>query len=263
LNPALPESTHECLSLRASSDLAAIAQHFSKHVDLAIVLRDQIENVGVEESGECVENSIQETDGPMNMLRRSSHGIVLLTFLVAAACERAEPLTAAKAEEIVRGGSFKSEPVYAEVPQKVWWTPKAPKDDYDEKALRTLRNLERAGLVTVTASDVTSDSATYLAKVTRKGFPILGTAPSYRGPVYRGLICEKRYDGLRNFVRHPSEETVGHAELVWHYDHPTWLYPLFETKIDKPLAKPYASHISFWYEKHEWKFAVNVKKAGV
>lgn len=197
------------------------------------------------------------------MLRKASQGILLLTALAAVACQQKKPLTAAMAAEIVRGGSFKSEPVYAEVPRKVWWTPKSPKDDYDGKALRTLRNLERAGLVTVTASDVTPDSATYIAKVTPKGFPILGTAPSYRGPVYRGLICEKRYDGLRNFVRHPTEPTVGHAELVWHYENPTWLYPLFETKIDKPLGQPFASHLSFWYEEHGWKFAVNVKKAGV
>jgi hypothetical protein len=25
---------------------------------------------------------------------------------------------------------------------------------------------------------------------------------------------------------------------VWHYDNPTWLYPLFKTKRDKPLNKP-------------------------
>ncbi|MGN6183402.1 MAG: hypothetical protein ACTHQM_07090 [Thermoanaerobaculia bacterium] len=185
--------------------------------------------------------------------------LAIVTTLLA--CAKPEPLTAEKAEEIIQGGSFKAEPVYAEVPQKVWWSPKAPKDEYDEKALRTLRNLEKAGLVTIAESDVTADSATYIATVTRKGFPILGTAPSYRGPVFRGLICEKRFDGLRDFVRHPNEPTVGHAELVWHYDNPTWLYPLFETKINKPLKTPFASHISFWYEKHDWKFAVNVKKA--
>ena len=113
--------------------------------------------------------------------------------------------------------------------------------------------------VTVT-EQVTADSATYVAKVTKKGFPILGTAPSYRGPVYRGKICEKVNDGLRGFVRHPSEPTVGHAQLVWHYDNPTWLYPLFETKRDKPLKKPYASHVSFWYADHDWRFQVNVRK---
>ena len=182
-----------------------------------------------------------------------------LVVLAATGCQKPKPLTAEKAQEIVAGWSFRREPVYAEVPQKVWWSPKAPKDDYDEKAVRTLRNLEKAGLVTVTGSE-TGDSAELIAKVTKKGFPILGTAPSHRGPVYRATICEKRYDGLRNFVRHPSQPTVGHGELVWHYDNPTWLYPLFETKIDKPLNKPFASHVSFWYDKHQWKFEVVVRK---
>jgi hypothetical protein len=193
------------------------------------------------------------------MLRKTSQGIILLGVLVASACAKPEPLTAAKAQEIIGAGSFKREPIYAEVPQKVWWTPKSPKDDYDEKALRTLRNLEKAGLVTVT-EEVTPDSATYVAKVTKKGFPLLGTAPSYRGAVYRAKIAEKRYDGLRNFVRHPTEPTVGHGELVWHYDNPTPLYPLFETKINKPLKTPFISNVSFWFEKHQWKFEVNVKK---
>lgn len=191
---------------------------------------------------------------------KTSQGMVLLAALLALACGDPEPLTPETAQGVVTAWAAKREPIYAEVPQKVWWSPKAPKDDYDEKALRTLRNLERAGLITVTESGVTADSATYVAKVTKKGFPILGTAPSYRGPVYRGQICEKRYDGLRNFVRHPSEPTVGHGELVWHYDNPTWLYPLFETKINKPLKTPFASNISFWYEKHQWRFAVNVPK---
>lgn len=185
----------------------------------------------------------------------------LAVAALALACSRPEALTAEKAQELVESYAFKAEPIYAEVPQKVWWTPQAPKDDYDEKAVRTLRNLERAGLVTVTESDVTPTSATYVAKVTQKGFPILGTAPSARGPVYRARIAEKRYDGLRNFVRHPTEQTVGHAELVWHYENPTPLYELFETKIDKPLNKPFISHVSFWWEDHVWKFNVNVRKA--
>lgn len=185
--------------------------------------------------------------------------MILLMVVLAAACQKPQPLTAERAQEILSGWMFRREPVYAEVPQKVWWTPKAPKDDYDEKAVRTLRNLARAGLVTVTES-VTPDSATYIAKVTKKGFPILGTAPSMRGPVYRARIAEKRYDGLRNFVRHPTEPTVGHGELVWHYENPTPLYPLFETKIDKPLDQPFVSHVSFWYDKHQWKFEVNVRK---
>lgn len=191
----------------------------------------------------------------------SSFALLLLSafcFLLFS-CDKPEALTAEKAQQIISESSYKQEPVYAEVPQKVWWTPKAPKDDYDEKALRTLRNLEREGLITITATE-TPDSATYLAKVTKKGFPILGTAPSYRGPVYRALIAVKRYDGIRNFVRHPTNPNVGHAELIWHYDNPTPYYALFETKIDKPINKPFASHVSFWYEKHRYRFDVNVKK---
>ncbi|HEX6160169.1 MAG TPA: hypothetical protein VF111_08385 [Thermoanaerobaculia bacterium] len=186
----------------------------------------------------------------------------LLLVLLAFACQKAEPLTAEKAEEIIGDWSFRRVPVYAEVPQKVWWTPKTPKDDYDEKAVRTLRNLERAGLVTVRES-VTADSATYTATATPNGFRILGTAPSVRGPVFRAKICEQRHDGLRNFQRHPSEPTVGAGELVWHYDNPTWLYPLFETKIDKPLNRPYASLVSFWHEDGQWKFSVTVRKTPV
>jgi hypothetical protein len=180
--------------------------------------------------------------------------------LLVVGCAKPEPLTAAKAQEIIGDRSVKSEPIYAEVPQKVWWTPQSPKDDYDEKALRTLRNLERAGLVVVGEAHPDERSATYIAKVTGKGFPILGTAPSLRGPVYRGKICEKVYDGVRDFVRHPTEPTVGSAELIWHYDNPTWLYPLFETKINKPLHHPFASQIAFHFEKGDWKFSVMVKK---
>ena len=194
------------------------------------------------------------------MLIKSMRAFLLLSAFVAIACSKPEPLTEEKAKQIVAGWMFKREPVYAEVPQRVWWTPQSPKDDYDEKAVRTLRNLERAGLVTVTEK-VTGDSAEYIAKVTKKGFPILGTAPSHRGPVYRATICEKVYDGLRNFVRHPTEQTVGHAELVWHYDHPRPLYPHFETKINKPLKTPYVSNVSFWYDKHQWKFEGTVRKA--
>lgn len=191
--------------------------------------------------------------------KSGSGALIALVLFAAAACSKPEPLTAEKAQEIVGRWSFKTEPVYAEVPQRVWWNAQSPMDDYDAKAVRTLRNLEKAGLVTVTESN-DGGTTSYQAKVTRKGFPILGTAPSLRGPVYRGLICQKRYDGLRNFTRHPSEPTVGSAELFWHYEKPTWLYPLFETKINKPLDQPFASHVSFWWEKNDWRFRVTVRK---
>ena len=186
----------------------------------------------------------------------------LLAAFCIQACDKSEPLTAAKADEVINARAFKKEPVYADVPQRVWWTPRAPKDDYDEKAMRTLRNLEKVGLVTVTQKEgADGTTGEVIAKVTEKGFPILGTAPSFRGPVYRGKICEKVYDGLRNFQRHPTEPTVGHAELAWHYDNPTSLYPMFETKINKPLKKKFASLVSFYYKDHEWRFDVTVRKA--
>jgi hypothetical protein len=192
---------------------------------------------------------------------RSSQGIrlAIALLLALAACQRKEPLTAQKAAEIIRAYQFAKEPIYAEVPQRVWWSAKAPQDDYDVKALQTLRNLERAGFVTVLELH-DGDTTAYTAKVTPKGFPIIGTAPSARGPCFRATICYKKYDGLRNFERHPTDPTVGHAELVWHYENPTPFYPLFETKINKPLNKPFASYISFYYKDFQWRFDVTVRK---
>lgn len=183
----------------------------------------------------------------------------MLLLAVLCACPRPEPLTAAKAGQIVSAYQFKAEPIYAEVPQRVWWNARLPQDDYDRRSLRTFDNLKRAGLITVTGGP-TADGASYTAKVTERGFRILGTAPSARGAVYRGLICQKKYDGIRGFQRHPSEPTVGHAELVWHYTAPTALYPLFETKINKPLDQPFASLLSFYYKDHQWRFDVMVPK---
>ena len=195
--------------------------------------------------------------------KRRRKGILVALLLPSAfcllTCDRREPLTARKAQQLIEQYQYNAEPVYAEVPQHVWWSAKSPKDDYDDKALRTLHNLEANGYLTVTEShDGGTDS--YTGKVTQKGFPILGTVPSARGPAFRAKIAEKKYDGLRNFVRHPTEETTGHAELVWHYTNPTPLYPLFETKINKPLDKPFASYVSFFYKDHEWKFDVTVPK---
>ena len=185
--------------------------------------------------------------------------LAIAALLLVTGCGKPAPLTAAKAEEILRGFMFNRQPVYAEVPQKVWWDERHPKDDFDEKSLRTFANLQRAGYVTVTETH-DEHGAIYVAKVTEKGFPILGTAPSLRGPAFRGLICYKKYDGIRNFERHPTEPTVGHAELIWHYDEATPLYEMFETKINKPLKTPFASLVSFYYKDHEWKFDVTVQK---
>ncbi|HYS54908.1 MAG TPA: hypothetical protein VER58_14215 [Thermoanaerobaculia bacterium] len=190
----------------------------------------------------------------------SSQGFAIASALLLIACQRAEPLTAQKAEQILRAYSFSRVPVYAELPQKVWWDEQHPKDDFDEKSVRTLNNLARAGYLTVDEKHDNHGSI-YIGKITEKGFRIIGTSPSLRGPAFRGLICYKKYDGIRNFQRHPNEPTVGRAELIWHYDDPTELYPLFETKINKPLKKPFVSLVSFYFKDHEWKFDVTVPKA--
>jgi hypothetical protein len=197
------------------------------------------------------------------MREKTSQGIHLLlaaAIVLLGGCDRREALTPEKAKEIVSRYQFSAEPIYAEVPQRVWWSDASPRDEYDGKALETLRNLERAGLLTVTESHGPNGIQEYRGKVTAKGFPLLGTAPSMRGPVFRAKIAEKRYDGLRNFERHPNDPTIGHGELVWHYGNPTPMYDLFTTKIDKPLNTPFASLVSFFYKDHEWHFDINVKK---
>jgi hypothetical protein len=179
---------------------------------------------------------------------------------LALACDRAEPLTEQKAREVLERVTVQKVPVYAEVPQRVWWSATAPKDDFDEKSLRTFANLEKAGLITTKPFSTADGKTGLVAAVTPKGFPLLGTAPSARGPCFRATICFKFVDGIRNFQRHPSDPMVGHAELIWHYDQPTWLYPLMETKLNKPLKKEFASLVSFYYKDHAWRFDVTVPK---
>jgi len=191
------------------------------------------------------------------MIRKS---ILLLTFALVA-CAKPEPLTRELAEATLRSYMFKSEPVYAEVPQKVVFGSASPKDEFDELAVRTLRNLERAGYLTVTSSTAADGTETHAGKVTPKGFPILGTTPSARGPAFRALICEKRYTGFDDFIRHPNDPTVGRIEIVWHYVNATNMYQLFETKINKPLNKPFVSVASVWWDKGDWRFDVTVRKA--
>lgn len=196
---------------------------------------------------------------PMSRIKRAAGALAVAGFGLLASCGEPAELTAERASRIIGTWAFEKEPVYAEVPQKVWWNAAAPQDDYDRLAVRTLRNLERAGLVTVNAS-LDANGGTVTATVTKAGFPILGTAPSARGPVFRGRICEKKYDGIRDFERHPTQPRVGHARLVWHYRNPTPLYELFETRIDTALGREYFSLVSFWYEKHQWRFEVVVRK---
>lgn len=180
--------------------------------------------------------------------------------VLAAGCGSPPPLDAQRADSIVRSQIFMAEPVYAEVPQSVGFGPSSPKDEYDGKAVETLARLERAGLVTVAESHAPDGASTYQAKVTAAGFRVLGTMPSVRGPVYRAQICEKRIIGTRNFVRHPSDPTVGRIEIVWEYANPTSLYEHFETKMNKPLKKQFVSVAAIHWD-HGWKFELTVPKA--
>ena len=195
------------------------------------------------------------------IFRKALLPLLIASTAILPACAKPEPLTRETAEAVLRSYMFKAEPVYAEVPQKVIWGPQSPKDEFDELSVRTLRNLERAGLLTVTSSKAADGTETYIGKVTKQGFPILGTTPSQRGPAFRGRICEKRYTGFDDFMRHPEQPTVGRIEIVWQYANPTNLYNLFETKINKPLNKPFVSVASVWWDKGDWRFDVTLRKA--
>jgi len=186
---------------------------------------------------------------------------VLLVALVAGiGCSRERTLTAERAKRIILGQTFEVEPAYAEVPMTVTWSEQSPKDEFDELSLETLANLEREGYVTVERETAPDGSGKWTAEVTRKGFPILGDVPSARGPAFRAQIAVRHIDGVRNFVPHPDDPTVGRAELVWHYEKPTPLYDLFETKIDKPLDTQFVSVVSIHWEDGAWRTRTLVGK---
>lgn len=180
---------------------------------------------------------------------------------ILAGCGKPAPLTRETAESLIRNSMFQREPTYAEVPQRVWWGPNSPMDEYDAKALKTLQNLQTAGLITISETRDPDGTTSYVGKVTEKGFRIIGTSPSARGPAFRGHICDKIVDGMRSFDRHPNDPLIGRAELAWHYANPTPLYPMFETRINKPLDKTFLSLVSFYWRNHTWNYDVTVGKA--
>ena len=185
---------------------------------------------------------------------------VALASVVLAACGRVPELSDENARKVILDRAVDDEPVYAEVPERVWWGPEAPKDDYDDLALRTLRNLEAVGLVAL-VHETDGETESWKATVTEKGFPILGKVPSKRGRALRAKICSKKIDDVRNFIRHPSDPAVGNADLIWHYEKPTAFYNLFETKRDKPLGKPFRSVVAIRREGGFWKLDLIIRKA--
>lgn len=189
--------------------------------------------------------------------------LITLVALLPLACAAPPELDEKLAVELIRRNAVDNEPIYAEVPQRVWWGPGYPKDDYDDKAVATLRNLERAGLIKVSHVVEEDGREIYHGKVTERGFPILGTVPSARGKAFRGKICVKTIDRVTSFIRHPSDPRVGSAELIWHYASPTPLYAMFETKIDKPLDRPFRSVASIRDDDGTWRVELAIRKAAV
>jgi hypothetical protein len=186
---------------------------------------------------------------------------LLAGALLVLRCGKPAPLTRETAEGLIRNSMFVREPAYAEVPQRVWWSPRSPMDEYDARALKTLQNLQAAELLAITETRDADGTTSYVGKVTGKGFRVIGTVPSARGPAFRGRICDKIIDGVRNFERHPNDPLIGRAELAWHYGNPTPLYPLFETRINKPLDRTFVSLVSFYWRNHTWNYDVTVPKA--
>ena len=202
-----------------------------------------------------------ETTGWADFSSSRSKLCLFAALVVLAGCGAGDdrPLTSELAEQIVLGGQHPSEPVYAEVPEVVSWSPELPKDEFDERSISTLEKLEGAGFVTLSRSG--DDSTGKIeATLTREGFEVMGFVGSARGRALRGRIATKILDRVQAFERHPVHQDVGRVELVWHYESPTPLYDLFDTRIDKELGRPFVSIVSIHREKGSWRTDLIVRK---
>ena len=145
------------------------------------------------------------------MRRRTSQAAFAILLLVMRLPEAQSHSLLQKPSRSSASSRFNAEPIYAEVPQKVWWNARSPKDDYDEKSLRTLDNLaeRRAHDRRPAARRATAPSTSRRSRprASRSSAPHRARA----APSFAALICCKNYDGLRNFQRHPTEPTTGHA----------------------------------------------------
>lgn len=185
--------------------------------------------------------------------------IWLLSLSIAIACREPERITRADAEDLVRATFADREPVYAEVPLAVRWSPESPLDEFDRLSIASLEGLQRAGLVRLQRS---GDGARgeVEATVTIEGSRMLGAVPSARGPAVRGRIAERRLDGVGRVDLHPADPTTARVEVLWHYADPTPLYEIFLTRRDKQLNQPYASVVSMGWSEGAWRGRVIVRK---
>lgn len=179
--------------------------------------------------------------------------------LAFAGCAAPDELTRESAEDLVRSSFFDREPVYAEVPSVVRWSPESPRDEFDRLSLATLGELARAGLVTIN-EEIGDDRGEVSATLTSEGARVLGMVPSSRGPAFRGRIAEKKLDGTGDVRLHPSDPRTGRVEVLWHYENPTSLYPLFHTRRDKPLNQTFAAVLVVQWIEGAWRGSVIVRK---
>lgn len=186
--------------------------------------------------------------------------ILPAAFLTLWGCGEPAPLNEERATEIILDQMFPEEPVYAEVPARVWWNEISPKDDYDGFAVTTLEKLRDAGLVTLEHTTSDDGGEEWLAERTAEGVRALGVVPSARGKAFRGRIATRIVDEMVSFEKHPSRAYDGRAEVRWTYQKPTELYPLFDTKIDKPLDTPFLSVVAVSRVKGDWKVETIIRK---
>lgn len=176
------------------------------------------------------------------------------------ACAPPDRLTREDAERLVRATFVDGEPVYADVPLEVSWSPAAPRDEFDVRSIETLEALAAAGLVTLERSGDGSEGRA-AATLTADGVRILGQVPSVRGPAARGRIAVRKIEGVGRIESHPSDPTIARVEVLWRYQQPTPLYAMFSTRQDKPLEQTFASILSVTWSEGAWRGRVIVRKA--
>lgn len=190
---------------------------------------------------------------------KPSYAVAGALILVIFACREPERLTPGIAREVIDSTMLQTEPVYAEVPVTVRWSPEAPMDEFDRRSIETLERLERLGLVSVEAAgDETRGTVT--ATTAPEAARILGVVPSVRGPALRGRVAEKRRTGIGELTLHPSDPRTGRVEVIWHYESPTQLHAAFAPVSDRPIGVPQATVLTLSWIEGAWRGKVVVRR---